>query len=602
VILKSGIFRGEDSCVLPSKRRFVYLLALSICATSIFAIGQAPEVPTKKAEKEDLFGPQLDLPYAGSPYMAVKVAHFDAMRIPRNEAIYMRYLWLPYPRDYLPAAYVLLKYHANRLSRTGKFGNLVAVTQDVVRFDTRDFLWDELLHLYEKFAKIDFVFHQKAKLLQDAYVEVVWPGGPDVDFDNKEFEAGIYEEVKKSAGDIIDIPARTLPQAEIHALRRHLLTECPLLMANWWFAQSARQISIRNVDEGVGYYNWLGIKNRNDFFKLVGANEKVALDRFMQWRAVVQISGISQQSRIILYMPAISYGGTYGTLDTFKQQGRGQPRRNLRPNEFAHNAEEWYGFGANGLDIVALFDNKGLAQASAPDQIGPDDSALRVGKDARVHVNISCMRCHGVSKDMLQPVDDCIRRMFKLGGPFYLQDPNKKVMVHELEPFYLRDFNEHLEDNRIKFSRGVARCTATHFRPQGLSCAQITKLYGEAWNDYVERPVTPQVAARELGVSVEHLVNSLWQYNVKRKGIDLILAEFLDVNNGKLTRLEWEDSYQLAAMICAGVHPQEIIEEVKKFGLEQIKEVKKEAPKKADSKADPKVDTKKETKKEEGKE
>lgn len=556
--------------MLLTRRRLSYLLALSLCATAIFAIGQAPETP-KKAEKEDLFGPQLDLPYAGSPYMAVKVVHFDAMRIPQEEARYMRYLWLPHERDKLTAVYVTLKYHANRLSRTGKFGEFVFITQDVVRFDTRDFLWDELLHIYEKFAKIDFVFHQKAKLLQDAHVEVVWPGGVDSDYGDEEFEAGIYEAVKKKAGDVIDIPARNLPQKEIHDLRRHLYTEVPILMSSWWFVQTVRQISIRNTDDGVGYYNWLKIKNRNDFFKLVGANEKVALERFMQWRAAVQISGISQQSRQILFMPAISHGGTYGTLDTFKQQGRGQPRRNLRPGEFAHNAEEWYGFGANGLDINALFNNEGVPQASAPDQIGPDDSSLRIGHDARVHVNLSCIRCHGVSKDMLQPVEDCIRKMFRLGGPFFLQDPNKKVMVHELEPLYLRDLNEHIEDDRIKFARGVARCTATPFRPQGLSCSQITQLYGNYWNDYVERPVTPQVAARELGVSVEHLVNSLWQYNQKRKGIDLILAEFLDVERGKLTRLEWEDSYQLAAMICSGVHPQEVIEEVKKFGLEQIK-------------------------------
>lgn len=551
---------------LLTGRRWFLTLGFLLCSLSIFAIGQAPDAlkDAKRTREEEKPWPLPKLPYAGSPHVAVQVAHLDAMRIPEPESYFFRYLWLPYPQEKLPYAYVLLKYHANRLSRAGKIGEFTLVTQDVVRLDTRDFLWDEFLNVWEKFAKIDFVFHQQAQLLQDSYVEVVWPGGLE---DGKDYEAGIYEKVPKKKGDLVPIPARWLPQRESKELRHHLLTEVPILMANWWFVQSARQLSLRNTDDGVGYYNWLGIKDRNTFLKLCGVDQQVASKRFMEYRASIQRSGISQQSRIVGSLGAIVHGRVWFTLDTFKQAARGQPRRNLRPNEFAHNAEEWYGFNPVGLDVVGLFDNAGKLQASAPDQIGPDDSALRVGHDARVHINISCVRCHGANKDMLQTIDDRIRRQFHASGSFRLQDPSKKVLL-ELEALYLRDINELLNDDRAKYARAIARVTATHFKPEGLTCLEVTRLYGQAWNEYVEEFVTPDTAARELGVSKDHLVNSLYRYYKAKGGIDAVLAEFLELN-GKMTRLEWEDSYPLVATVCMGIIPQDEVKEVKILGQKQ---------------------------------
>ena len=498
----------------------------------------------------------------GSPARAVTVAHADAVRLGKTEAVHYRYLWISTPagkqRDELLLAVLL---HLNLLSSEADLARPDLIAPDLLRIDTRELGWGKRLHIWERFAAIDKVgFHTKLKLLRDATVAVVWPGGYDRD-DGKDYEAGLYDAVKKKAGDVIDVPAFWLPPKEIEALRLLTLSEAPVLHAEWWFTQTARQISIRNKVEGVGYYEWHDLKTRDDFFRVTGTDPKLSAKLSREWRAIVDVSGISQQNRQIFALSGVT-GRVWGTLDVFSQEGRGLAKRNLRKGEFLHDAEEWYGFLPNGLPVTFLADKAGVAQATAPDQIGPDDSPLRVGRDARIHANLSCLRCHGSDKDWLKPVDDWARRTFRRGGLLRLADLDKRVTL-ELKRQYLGELNEVLDDDRALYARAVRKLTVSKAHPRGLSIAQLTDAYCRTWNRYVEARLKLADAARELGVSAERLLAGIQRHAKVRGGTDLVLAAYLDDPPGELTRLEWEDSYALAMALALGVQPPEVIEEKK---------------------------------------
>lgn len=499
---------------------------------------------------------------AGSPAAAAALAYADARTLPKQDNYYHRWLWVssdPKKRDDF---LVVLKAHLNLLSTQSEFGTPVLIAPDVVRIDLRDYGLQKKLNVWEKFADNDVFFHAPVKYLKDAEVAIYWPGGYDP-VKEKDYERGWYD-VAVKAGTTRHEAAPWLPRKEIDGLRAVSYSESPILMAEWFFVQTARQVSIRNKQEGTGYYDFLGLKSRDDFFKLTGTDEKKAIDLFKEWRAVVERSGISQQNRQIVGLGAVT-GRVWGTLDTFTQAGKGQAKRNLRRGEFAHDAEEWYGFLANGLPITFLANAKGEAQESAPDKIGPDDSALRVGKDARVHANLSCIRCHGVKSDMLQPVSDWARRTFRQGGVLQLADKDKEVTL-ELKRQYLSDLDRALRRDREDYADAVARVTQSKLHPKGLTSAQFTKLYGEAWNRYVEDQISAADAARELGTTEARLVANLKKYAKARGGGDLILAAFIDEPAGKLSRLEWEDSYALAATVAAGLNVPEVQEKREKDG------------------------------------
>ncbi len=494
-----------------------------------------------------------------SPATAVKAAAADAVNLKVREGKdcrFYRYLWVP---DGANDTLIVLKFHLNLLSREADFSTPVAIGRDVVRIDLRELKLQKRVLVWEKLADTDVFFHTKVKALVDLKIKVAWPGGVDKT-DRKFYKPGIYPE-KRKAGRIFSTGAPWLPQKELYYLRATLLTECPIVFGQWFFVQSARQISIRNKQEGTGYYDFLALKDRNAFFELIGLDEKKAIKLYKEWRAVVDKSGISAQNRQIVALNATT-GRAWGTLDTFTASGRGIAKRNLRRGEFAHDAEEWYGVLSNGLMVTFLGNKDGVAQESAPDKIGPDDSLLRVGRDARVHANLSCIRCHGADRDMLKPINDWARKTFRSTGVLRFQEKNKKVYL-ELKRQYLSDLDRVLARDRSDYVDAIARCTTSKLHPRGLTSPQITKLYGTFWNDYVENGVTAKRAALELGVDEKCLIDALKAYQKRTGKSDLALVGFLDVPAQKLTRLEWEDSYFLAQTIVAGVVLPENLEKVK---------------------------------------
>jgi len=509
---------------------------------------------------------------ASSPSEAVVVVFQDALKVPEKDRCFMR--WVVWPDEGAAREkeqYLLTMAQANLRSDQGAFGRPVRVVPRIYRLDVRDYGWDKRLEVWERFAALDPFFHMKLRLLEDRDVLGYWPGG---DFDGKPFPKGPFR-LKAKAGQTFDGPALWADPSVVmpdntavsahDALRKMCVTEAPILFGPWWFVQTARQLSIRNKDERVGPYDWLGIRSRNDVFNLAGLDEKKASERFAAWRAVVEggTSGISQQNRqIVLFRGAT--GLVWGTLDVFTEKGRGIAKRNLRPGEFLPDAEEWLLHLPNGTQGEALIKTKdGSTQASAPTEIGGDTSPLNVGRDPRVHTGF-CMRCHGVDKDGIKPIGDWARDHFRLtkGRGTVLQDPDKKV-VRELESLYLRDIERHVAADRAEYAFAYANLTVSDENPKGLTMAQFTKLYCGEWNRYVEERVTVERAALELGVGPLRLREAIFKYQADRGGNDLVIDAFIKEPPRKISRLEWEDSYGFAQVIVRGLKIPEIVSKVK---------------------------------------
>lgn len=505
-------------------------------------------------------------PVAASPASAVALAAADVIRLPEQDRPFFRYFWDPY-RD--PAFLQVYQWHLNLLSDQPFLAGPVEVAPGLLRIDLRDYGHDRRFEVFERFAGLDPYFHVKAKATDQRVINTYWPGGK-WDVDGKIYSAGKHS-VKVDAGSVIDLaapwtsaPVEVAPnvfEAAIDVLRRELRTEVPILNAHWHFVQTARQISIRNRIENVGYYEWLGIQNRDDFFKVVGLDRKRAAQLFADHRAVVLRSGISNQNRQIVRLGATT-GSVWGTLDAFHQVDRGIARRNLREGEFDHNAERWYGVLPNGLFVTLLASVKGETQASAPDQVGPDDSPLNTSRDFRVHANLSCIRCHAQS-DWLRPIDDWARLAFRQRGTLKFQEPDRRIFT-EVASQYLRDLDGLLARDRAGYAAAVVTAT-TRPGQRGLTAAKAASAYARVWDDYVQRGVTPAIAARELGVSEAHWLVSLGRHAQVTGRVDLILSDHLDDPPRPIPRLDWESSYAFAQAIVTGQIPPEQIKKVKEL-------------------------------------
>lgn len=513
---------------------------------------------------------KVEIPPAGSPNAALQVAYLDLRSIYLEDerrgplgqdAPYMRYFWVNSEQVHRNSFLVIFCVHLNKLSILGKLRWPSFVCPDVVRIDIRDYGWDtngvSLVH--EKTADLDPVFHQVATVKEDIKLYRAWPVPG-----SKKYEPGMYG-TRFKKGDKVALPAVWVDNKTADKMRYMACSESPILNAEWWFAQTARQTNIFNVDEpGIGYYDYLALKNRDDFFKLTGTDVKTARRLFRTWSAVVIDSGISEQNRQVVRFGAVS-DFVWGTLDTFTQKEKGVLQRNLRDGEYLHDAEEWFGRLPNGLDVTFLGNAKGQRQSTAPDKIGPDRSKLNLkneGNDFRVHTNLSCIRCHGAS-DLLKDVDDWARDTFKQGGPLSLTDPDKRVAL-ELESEYLRDINKLLKKDRGDYADAIKEATTSKLNPKGLTCAEFAEQYSDAWDRYGKIRVTPDIAARELGVPKQKLIAGIRAHasKINRGQGDLVLSTWL-VNDRGIKRTTWEDTYALAMSLSLGLSPPETVEERK---------------------------------------
>ena len=476
-----------------------------------------------------------------SPSSAVTCAAADILKVPKHLRKYQRYLWKSSDETPLPT----YKLVGNLLSKDKDFFEFCEVSPELLRVDIRDPQWER--KVWERLRDKNFVFTEKTLLIDRVTIPVVRvqpPGGrrppprrrppilPSAPAGSRPREAFT--------------PGHWLPGAGMKTLVEECQSEAPIVFAEQWLSTVTRQESLRNVEEGTGYCDFLGLADRDAFFRLVGLDPKKAELDEVEWLGVFE-SGISQQERLVLVRGG-TRGRTFTTLDVFNASGAGIAKENIDNREFNKgeaDAEEHYGPGPSGLPVTFLNNGKGKRQATAPDKLGPDDSLFRVSKDSRIHNTYACWSCH--SGDVLQSLDHEWVRLtyFRKGAKLKLNVKGGREQEKRIYRRYKNDLARIVQASRVEFQHAIRAATVTKGNPKGWSAQEATTQMLAATNRYNFRRVTSCIAARELGVSERHFLAVL-DAELKAGDLKATLSVFLDDPQQTLSRLEWESAYSAA--------------------------------------------------------
>lgn len=418
-----------------------------------------------------------------SPADAVSSAHADLQKVPERDRPFVRYHSL----YHVPAKdrETFLKVHSfqvNSLSRKARLRRSqdALAAPDLVRLDVRDFGWDP--KTYDKLSEADPYFHVLVQVEEEETVEKVWPGGvwPG---DGKFYPKGafkIQERLKAVKGKPRAATAPWLPADKVKDLVEQTGSSSPVLRADWFLVQTGIQRT-----RVAGYYDFLGLKKRDDFWALIGFNLKDAQDRQREIASIVRSSGVSEYPRQVYRFGANDFG-YWQTRDVFDKTVKERNAVNALNGDFKHDAEEHYGFLPNGLFGYYLSDANGEQQDYAPPEVGFDSTATNNG--ARIHIFKSCVTCH---KEGLRPLKDYGRTLFR--GPTQLVSFDKKKF-ERLEQLYLLPLLRWYDRDANDFAKTLADLNGPDWTP--LKNAQE---YSRFWKRWAEDEVTLEQAALEIG-------------------------------------------------------------------------------------------------------
>ncbi len=479
-----------------------------------------------------------------TPNQAVAVALSDLDTLAKEDQPFVRYLYLPMPatgieyRNFVTAQ----RLGVNLISREAQLAYPLEVGPGVFRVDLRDYQWS--VKVFDKLGDIDPYFHRN-----DVVTEIVtvtedyyewWPGGFWRDgcyyYPNSfQVQRQRQKRVKRQ------VVKRTLyvPQGAGQLASLVLLTDsnAPIVRADWFLVQTARQVDLRNRQTGAGYYDFLGLKTLDDYLRLIGQGKTNG----NTIRAVVNFSGVTQNNRQVLREGA-EFGGHWTTFEVVDQSGRGIAIQELRDKELNAAASEHYGPLPNGLPVTFLNNAQNVRQDSVPDNIASDKSPLNVSNDGRVHVNIACMRCH--AGNVLQPIADDVRAVYT--GRLQTITNDKGVAL-ELQRQYGANLDRALARDRVLFQDAFTAAT-------GKTAQQAAEIYTREFHRYATDPVTVDAIANELGVKAPQLDKAL-RDGASRLGIADFRSDpwIAPIKPRTVPRLTVEDSYIQLSDVLYGI-------------------------------------------------
>lgn len=437
--------------------------------------------------------------FAGSPAEAWAAALADARRLSPAAAKYTRYLSAYHvpdakARDEL---HKVVKQHLWAFSREADPGDLRKVTPDLWAFRLDEFGLDPLV--YGRLTYVDPYFH--VATTADGRQSV--PGNPAPWLGDP---AGVVE------------------------LQQRVVSRTPVLRADWFWVQTVIQEGRGKVGEGTGYYDFLGVKTRDDYFKFVGYDPKLALQRKSVFAAIVQRRGPGVFPAQIFREGSVD-GAVYQTKDVNDVADEQRDAIRHLGGDYKHQLEEWYGFGPSGLWAYALTNAAGVLQNRAPAAVLIDRT--KVGSDVNIDNGLSCLRCHNTQgTGGLQPVVS------------YFHDTigdargTLEVSYEQAEEArqYTRDLNKFIKRDGERYTERLAECCGMTPRELGDAVIRI-------WDGYVEEGRDLAACARELGTTPERFGAALKAVAAQRK-LDPALAPLI-VN--KTVRVEqWEKLYPAA--------------------------------------------------------
>lgn len=410
-----------------------------------------------------------------SPQQAMAAALNDARSLPPGVREQTRYL----PAYAIAAEHraefaKVLRFHCNSLSREAEFANPRWVTPDLAAVVLLDYGWDAAT--WERFAEADPYYH--VQLIVKAQ-DQAWR----YDRGRRGWFGSRHEKAV-----IVPGLAPWLPAKEYEELVKLTNSAVPMLRADWFVAQTA-------IAEGrkVGYYDLLGAgKKLADFEKIVGLDRAFSIKLKKEVQAVVQTSTVALHNRHIVRYQSIT-GAYWETFDAKENTDQRNAIRLLN-GDFTHDARETYGTLPNGLFAFFLSDAVGNRANTAPDFIASDGRSG--GTDRRVHVGLSCVRCHVPG---IQPIDDWARKLYRGDIKLDVTDLNKYVRLRQL---YTSDLDGRIAKDQADYAETLKRCN-------GLTPAENARAYAAAWGRYNEALLSVEDVARETGYTPQAIVAAI---------------------------------------------------------------------------------------------
>ena len=448
---------------------------------------------------------------------AVLVAHAraDCEKLPYRLQITARYMILEnFSLEEREEAYLVMCGHPQHLSNQAdlKVPYIVPGTAGaLIRLHYDYYGWSK--DVYEQLADVSPHTHQVLNVTEQTFVEkevVVWWKGGTWPNDGKFYPRGSFQHK-----DTIKVPVDSAVETQERALAAHLaygkqgkdilkrlveLTQSriPILHADWFFNQTAIQFNRK-----PGYYDFLGVKDEDGFRKLIGYDGKLSKEFSRELREAVAISEVTHQPRAFSRENA-SGNGYWKSFDFLLAVDRSNPLRVLgRDVEKKYAASEQFGGLPNGFWTTGVFAGPGAKDAAgkaikagtradfAPGEIASDGQSLST--DRLVHVNLSCMRCHGGGG--LRSMDAWVKGV--LVPPLRLESPDYDA-GRELQIQYGRKIEDFLARDRAVYEAAVKEAT-------GLSSVKYSELYAWMWTRYEDANVDLAWAANDLGCTPELL-------------------------------------------------------------------------------------------------
>lgn len=421
----------------------------------------------------------------------------------------IRYIWLDSPTEVRVNEKKVMDGHLNLLSRKTGIRTAVQVAPWLYRIDLNDY-GEQFAKAWEKLAATDWVFHEEDFLggIEFKEVEEVWGywqradgttyrGSDKQENKTDKFITTETKKVRKPVASKVFGMAKWVSDTEqAKTALQNLLTKqgqnvVPVLQWSQLFYETAIQ-----EDRKVGYYGMLGLKNLQDYERLIGVVRRdIDPDRLAELREAVANSTITTEDTLRRIVVLQVVGGHYFLTQDSNQkklakgdEDKGNPLFE-HGDDYIFQAIEAFGNLNNGLPATVLANDKGVLQNKAPDFIAGRDSTAP-GSDDAVHVNLSCIRCH--NKAGMQDVHGWVRNVLNL-PPNALngRTPEEKKKLAE---FYVeRRLEPAIKAYRERVDIACAEATGWKFE-------QFSAAYGKAWAR-VSQAVSFEQACLELGTT-----------------------------------------------------------------------------------------------------
>jgi hypothetical protein len=472
------------------------------------------------------------VPCAG-PADHVTRAAADVVTQPEHVRQYLRYFSTYAVREkHLKTYKQIFDFHVNTLSREAFLQPSVEVAPGLFRVDITHYGWNP--KVLEKLAAVDPFYHLTADVEEKVDEQRYHPGG---EINGTYYAPGTYtfrdtKKVKKTGAGIL------LDPASVATLVKECQTQIPIMRADWFINQTA-------IQEGreVGYYGMLELgKSQDDFDALVGLDEKLAKKIKREVKGIVARSSVTHHNRVINRYGGAS-GGVWITYDYINSEKKRNIIRNLDKDVDPEDgdAAESYGFLPNGLFAFFLSNGAGrVRQNTAPDTIASD--ARATGTDRRVHIGMSCIRCH---IEGLRPVNDWMRAVYKDRLALGTTDKDKENRFRQL---YLSNLEIWLKQDIDLYTHNLYQLTR-------MKVSEVATGYGQVWDAYQETDLELADVARETGYDEKFIVEALTAYATPKKGLpplDPVLAGLIATPPQRIRRDHFDESFGLLSIVLKG--------------------------------------------------